>query len=179
LAFFGLRLSDDLAARFDAATADVGGRSAALRALIERESAGIVSYAGALRKRPPSGRHRVEVRLNAADMAALDAAARDRGMTRADWIATIVRHRLNRGGPPPIDVRQALVDAWRQIKRVGINLNQAVHALHSARMEGSRLDVAREAERVAGFRDEVLGHVAEVRAALAGEGAYWATTDDR
>lgn len=119
------------------------------------------------------GRHRVEVRFSAADMDALVEVARERGLSRADWIATLVRHRLYRSGASPLDVRRALVDTWRQIKRVGVNVNQAVHALHAARMEGSRLDLAREAQRVASFRDEIAGHVAEVRQALAAEGAYW------
>lgn len=150
-----------------------GGRSAALRVLIERACAEGGQPAAPPPARPVRGRHRVEVRFSAADMDALDEVARERGLSRADWIATLVRHRLHRNGAPPLDVRRALVDTWRQIKRVGVNVNQAVHALHAARMEGSRLDLAREAERVASFRDEIARHVTEVRQALAAEGAYW------
>ncbi len=73
----------------------------------------------------------------------------------------------------PLDARNAIVDAWQQLKRIGVNLNQAAHALNAAGMEGSRLDVRREAARVAEFREEIAGEIAGLKRALAGDASYW------
>ena len=173
MAFFGVRLDDDLAARFDALASANGGRSAALRALITRVSRDENMSDHPLPKREAAGRNRVEVRLNRAEMAALDVAARERGMKRADWVATLVRQRLQVTTLPPVDVRRSLVDTWRQLKRIGVNLNQSVRSLNAARMEGSRLDLDREAARVASFRDEIVEQLAKVQKAITGEGSYW------
>lgn len=172
---FTVRLDDDLAARFDAIAAANGGRSAALRALIVRVSRDADMSDQPLPKREAAGRNRVEVRLTQAEMAALDVAARERGMKRADWVATLVRQRLQMTTLPPVDVRRSLVDTWRQLKRIGINLNQSVRSLNAARMEGSRLDLDREAGRVADFRNEIVEQLAEVQKAITGEGSYWQT----
>ncbi len=173
MALFSLRLSDDLAARFDLLAASNGGRSAVLRSLIERVSSAAPPEAYDTVQRRPKGRHRVEVRLSAAEMAELDRMATARGMGRADWIASLVRQRLEVTTTPPLDTRNALVDAWRQLKRIGVNLNQATHALNAAGMEGSRLDVRREAARVAEFREEIAGEIAGLKRALAGDANYW------
>jgi predicted transcriptional regulator len=179
MALFKVRLDDMLAARFDALALKHGGRSALLRALVHRVAADQPADVAPPPVKSPRGRNRVEVRLSADDMVRLDRLAAQRGQSRADWIATLVRHRLGGPASPPRDVAQALVDAWRQLKKIGLNLNQAVHALHSARMTDSRLDLAREAERVAGFRDEVVEQSRHIRAILAGERAYWESDDDR
>jgi hypothetical protein len=172
MAFFTLRLSDSLADRFDAVARSAGGRSTALRALIEKASSG----AGDLEPVVPEiadAKRRVEVRLGEAELVAIDAAAAARGMKRGEWIATLVRTRAVAHFPPPRDVANGLVDAWRQLKRIGINLNQAVHAVNSARMEGSRLELDREAARIEAFRDEIDAQILAIRAALKGERAYW------
>lgn len=113
------------------------------------------------------------MRLTRADLALLDKAATERGMGRAEWIATLVQQRLRIDAPPPLDARHAIVDAWQQLKRIGVNLNQATHALNAARMEGSRLDMRREAARVAEFREEIAGEIAGLKRALAGDASYW------
>ena len=172
MAFFTLRLSDELAARFDAAAETAGGRSAALRALILRACGkdGIGPTTPA-----PDGRSlkRIELRFTEAELARIDAQAAERGLKRADWIAATVRARLGVKTPPPRDMQGALIDAWRQIKRIGINLNQAVHAVNSAVMEGSRLDLAHEAARIEQFRDEVAEQQAAIGRALDGDLSYW------
>lgn len=172
MAFFTLRLSDDLAARFDAAAEAAGGRSAALRALILRACGkdGIETSTPAPDRRALK---RIELRFTEAELAQIDAQAVARGLRRSDWIAATVRARLGAAGPPPRDVQSALIDAWRQIKRIGINLNQAVHAVNSAVMEGSRLDLAREAARIEQFRDEVIEQQAAIGRALDGDLSYW------
>lgn len=170
---FEIKVDDDLARRFDSVAQSAGGRSAALRSLMVRVSRDVPDEPARLTKRVPSGRNRVEVRLKAAEMAEVDREATARGMSRADWIATLVRQRLTIATPPPLDARNAIVDAWQQLKRIGVNLNQATHALNAAGMEGSRLDVRREAARVAEFREEIAGEIAGLKRALAGDASYW------
>lgn len=171
MALFTLRLSDEMAARFDAVAASAGGRSHTLRTLIERVSAGgePASAPAAIRSR---GKHRIEVRLDDDEIAQLDAGAAERGVKRTDWIAAVVRSRL-RAAPPLLDARQTLVDIRRELRAIGRNVNQAVHALHAANMQDSRLDLAREAARVEAMRAAVEEQVAAIGTALQGDLAYW------
>jgi len=170
---FGVRLPDDLAHRFDRAAANKGGRSALMRRLIEQAAAEAGEGEGTVSQRHASRSNRVEIRLDDEELALLDKAAEVRGLTRNSWVATLVRHRLRVGMPPALPERQALADAWRQIRRVGLNINQAVHALHAATMKDSRLDIAREAARVAAMRDDVAEQTQAIGRALKGDLAYW------
>ena len=174
MAFFGLRLPDDLAARFDAMAASHGGRSAVLRQLVDRalragDESVVISEP---RERATA---RVEVRLTASDIERLDAAASERGLKRTEWIVALLRRRLYGRSPPPRADRVLIAQSWRELNRIGINLNQAVHALNAATMVDSRLDLAREAERVASFQQEIDAQLRALGRALAGDVAYWDT----
>lgn len=172
MAFFTLRLPDELASRFDAAARPMGGRSAALRRLIAE-----VAGSNARRTDVPVRRgvacKRIELRFSDAELAAIDTRAAERGLKRSDWIVSLILARAAEQTPPARDVQSALIDAWRQLKRIGINLNQAVHAVNSAMMEGSRFDLLEEAERIAPFRDEVAIQLAAIGQALDGDLSYW------
>lgn len=174
MAFFGLRLPDDLAARFDAMAASHGGRSALLGGLVDQalrsdEEAVLI----------PSPREhttaRVEVRLTATDIARLDAAASERGLKRTEWIVALLRRRLFGKAPPPQADRAMISQAWRELNRIGINLNQSVRALNAATMVDSGLDLALEAARVAAFQEEVDAQLGALGRALAGDVSYWET----
>ncbi|MFA7594942.1 MAG: mobilization protein [Novosphingobium sp.] len=169
---FGVRLPEDLARRFDLAAAKEGGRSVLLRRLIEQAASGAGEGEPPPRERTRRP-HRLEIRLDDAELALLNEAAALRGLTRNNWVATLVRHRLRDGMPPALPERQALADAWRQIRRVGLNINQAVHALHASTMKDSRLDLAREAARVAAMRDDVAEQTRAIGQALKGDLSYW------
>lgn len=174
MAFFGLRLPDDLAARFDAMAASHGGRSAVLRQLVDRAlRAGDDSVVIAEPRERTTAR--VEVRLTASDIERLDAAASERGLKRTEWIVALLRRRLYGRSPPPRADRALIAQSWRELNRIGINLNQAVHALNAATMVDSRLDLAREAERVASFQQEIDAQLRALGRALAGDVAYWDT----
>lgn len=169
---FGVRLSDDLARRFDQSAAKAGGRAALMRKLIEQAADG--PGEGSDAPSPASRRpHRLEIRLDNEDMRLLAAASSERGLTRNGWAAELVRHRLRASAPPALPERQAIADAWRQIRRVGLNINQAVHALHAAMMKDSRLDLAREAARVADMRQDVADQTRALGRALKGDLSYW------
>src|SRR5512146_732062 len=94
MTILNVRVSDDMPARFDAWAAERGGRSPALRHLIDR----------ACRTGPTApvapGRHasrpvKLTVRLSAADGRGLDAAAAGMGLTRNAWAAAVIRRRLH------------------------------------------------------------------------------------
>ena len=177
MAIFSLRLADDVAAQFDAAAADVGGRSALLRRLI----GDVLVEAAGKGDRPPRLRERatrrIEVRLTDGELAALDVEADAQGMKRTDWIVTLLRRRLNHPRPLPRDERAAVAQAWRELNRIGINLNQATRALNASVMVESGLDVAREAARVESFRAEIGQALAGLGAALKGDLSYWDGAD--
>ena len=178
MAFFGLRLPDDLAARFDARATAAGGRSALLRKLIDDalENAGDRSSETASPRTRTTDR--LQLRLMREDIERLDAAADARGLKRTELLVMLLRRRLHAHPLPPRADRVEIAQSWRELNRIGINLNQAVHALHAATMVDSRLDLAREAARVASFRDEVADQLRALGRALKGDLSYWDTPDD-
>ena len=171
MATFTVRLPDDLATRFDAVAANVGGRSQALRAMIERVSVASQTPGStpAIRSR---GSNRITVRLSDDELSQLDEAAAERGVKRTDWIAAVIRSRLPLTVPPRDDLEK-LIDIRRELRAIGRNVNQAVHALHAANMPESGLDVRREAERVTAMRDAVLEQITAIGEALKGDLGYW------
>ena len=171
MAFFGVRLSADLAVRFDAFASSRGGRSKLLRQMIETVLRGGGSA-------PPSavepeararGRsEKVTIRLRDEDLAALDTACRAAGLRRTEWVVGLVRRRLL--GRPQLSraEAQALLDIRRDLRRIGVNLHPAVHAMHG-RGEG-----AASARELLAFRQEIRAQLEGVRAALEGDLSYWA-----
>jgi len=177
VAFFGLRLPDDLAARFDAKATAAGGRSALLRKLID----GALENAGDRSSEAASPRtrttDRLQLRLMREDIVKLDAAADARGLKRTEWLVMLLRRRLHAMSPPPRADRVLIAQSWRELNRIGINLNQATRALNASVMVESGLDVAREAARVASFRAEIRTALAGLGTALKGDLAYWDSLD--
>src|SRR3546814_20056610 len=90
-------------------------------------------------------------------------------MKRTDWVTRLVRCRLRANAPLPREERAAVAQAWRELNRIGINLNQATRALNAPVMVESGLDVAREAARVASIRSEIVDAPAGLGAALPGD----------
>src|SRR3546814_5828190 len=78
---------------------------------------------------------RLQLRLMREDIVQLDAAANARGLKRTEWLVMLLRRRLHATSPPPRGDRVLIAQSWRELNRIGINLNQAVHALHAARSE--------------------------------------------
>lgn len=176
---FTFRLDDAVAQRFDAKASASGGRSAFLRRLIlaALEEGASTEMAAVVTPRPARATRRVEIRLADQEIAALDAAAAALGLKRTDWVTTLVRQRLGVKGGLPREERAAVAQAWRELNRIGINLNQATRALNASVMVESGLDVAREAARVASFRAEIGAALAGLGAALKGDLAYWDAVD--
>jgi hypothetical protein len=170
MADFKLRLSDALAARFDAWAADCGGRSPALRHLIARACA---AQAASLTtpSRQPARPVKLTVRLNRGDSRGLDAEARKIGLTRNGWVAALVRRRL--AGKPTFNRADelALLAIQAEFRRIGVNVNQIARALNTAVVEGKTLDL--EIAYLDDLRTEIAGHMTVLREAFDGNLAYW------
>ncbi|WP_010165451.1 hypothetical protein [Sphingomonas sp. PAMC 26617] len=101
---FTVRLDDMTAAYFDAFAEQFGGRSQAMRALIEE--ALTTSRASKSSVPEGEGKQRLEVRLGLDDMALLEEAAKARHC-KPTWWATQLIHAQLRGKPaaPPLDFK--------------------------------------------------------------------------
>lgn len=171
MAVFNVRLSDDLAARFDAAAALEGGRSALLRRLIGEAATASPASSGPVGG--PRDGARIMVRLAAPDAAGVDAAAAQMGLSRAGWVAALVRRRV-RGKPSfPRPEALTLMAIQVELRRVGVNVNQIARALNTAVMEGRVLDA--ELAWVRSLRAEIRDHIGALREAFDGNLAYWET----
>ncbi|MBP7703767.1 MAG: plasmid mobilization relaxosome protein MobC [Caulobacter sp.] len=168
---FNVRLDDDLADRFDAVAALEGGRSALLRRLIADATSAAARPASV--SVGPRGGARVMVRLTALDAAGVDAAAAAMGLSRAGWVAALVRRRV-RGRPTfPRPEALTLIAIQVELRRVGINVNQIARALNTAVMEGRVLDA--ELAWARSLRAEIRDHIAGLREAFDGNLVYWET----
>lgn len=170
MAIINVRVPDEIVARFDGWAAERGGRSAALRRIIDS-----VSRAGEIA--PPARARRIArpmkltVRLSAADSRGLDAAAAEMGLTRSAWAAALIRRRLT--SRPTFGQSDALALAALQgdLRRIGVNANQIARALNTAVLEGKVLDL--ELAYLDDLRAEIRAHMAAVREAFEGNLAYW------
>lgn len=167
MAFIGLRVSDQLASRFEAVAARRGGKSKLLRAMIE-----------AVTKAPPGegegpgvGRgasKKVTLRLKAEDVAALDAAAAKSGMRRTEWLLACARRRLAAKPQFSEPEAMALLETRRELRRIGVNLRELVRRLEE-RDAASAEDLA----AIQSFQSEVRHQLEGVRAAIDGNLECW------
>lgn len=174
MAFFGVRLPDDLAAQFDR-IAGARGRSEALRELVVEACGGSDALPPLPVVEPPD---RIEIRLRKEDAAELELVASERRMKRTEWIVSLIQRKLHGAPLLPPDSHSTLVDIRKELRFIGKNVNQAVKALHAANMEESRLELPREAARVAAMKAAIDEQMDRVRAILHGELSYWETPDE-
>ena len=111
------------------------------------------------------------VRLAPAEAAHVDAQAAAIGMTRAGWVAALVRrHALGRPAFPRSE-ELALLAIRSELRRLGVNLNQIARALNTAVMEDRVLDT--ELTALDDMRRELRAHIQALGEAFAGNLAYW------
>ena len=170
MADFKLRLSNDLATRFDAWAGAYGGRSPALRHLIDRAVSTRTSV-GASTDRLPKRPVKLSVRLSADDAVGLAEAASEWGLTPNAWVAALVRRRLrNRPTFRRADT-VSLIAIQVELRRIGGNVNQIARALNTAVLEGKVLEL--EVAYLADLRAEMQAHMKALRDAFAGNFADW------
>ena len=172
MAFFGIRLSDDFATRFDAFAASRGGRSQVLRRLMAAALAEAGSAAPEDGARITRGRsEKLTLRLRAEERSALDAASAAAGMRRTEWAGACLRARLARRPQFNRDQALALVEARQELARIGANLRELVRAVREGDLPP---EVVRDAvARFEAFRSEVRSQLAAARAAIDGAIDYW------
>lgn len=172
MAIFNVRLDDELATRFDGWASTRGGRSVALRQLIEGAGGGsaVTTAARAVRRaRLPV---KLTLRLSAADAVGLEAAAAETGLTRNAWAAAVLRRRLRDRPTFAGSDGVSLITIQTELRRIGVNVNQIARALNTAVMEGRVLEL--ELGALEDLRREMRGHLTGLQSVLAGNLAYWA-----
>jgi len=165
-----VRLPPDLIRRFDAAAAEGGGRSRLLRRLVERAAQASLPQAAQTPSKLPTGK--LTLRLAEADLAllAVEAAAVD--LSRTQWSVALIRARLHRRPQlTPVEA-VALIEIRRELRRIGVNINQIARALNTAVMEGQVLDL--ELAQLGAFQAELGAWVEAMGDAFRGNLDYWA-----
>lgn len=164
------RVSDEMANRFDAAAAPVGGRSALLRRLVE--GAARAGPAVASKGTGPRDALRLMVRLAAPEARHVTDQAAGLSLPRAAWVAALVRRHASGAPRFPRPDELALIAIHGEVRRIGVNVNQIARALNTAVMEGRVLDT--ELGAVDDLRRELRAHIAGLGEAFAGNLTYWA-----
>jgi hypothetical protein len=164
-----LRLPPDLIRRFDAAAAGRGGRSRLLRRLMEDAAqAPLPQPQGAA----PAGRPgKLTLRLGEGDLALLEAEAASMGLSRTQWSVALIRRRLHRRPQLSHPEALAFIEVQRDLRRIGVNINQIARALNTAVLEGTVLDL--EIAQLAVFAEDIRAHLSGLRGAFEGNLAYW------
>lgn len=166
---FTVRLPSDLARRFDAAATPCGGRSRLLRRLIEASAANGDPPVALAAPAPLTGK--LTLRLGVADLAALEAEAAKAGLPRTQWVVALVRRRLH--GRPQLSPPEAaaFLEIQRDLRRIGVNLNQIARSVTATGPGGRASDVERV--RVGAFAEEVRLGLSSLRRAFEGNLDYW------
>ncbi|MBB5746563.1 MobC family plasmid mobilization relaxosome protein [Brevundimonas variabilis] len=164
-----LRVSPDLLRRFDAAAADQGGRSRLLRRLMEQ--AAQAPFPEPVRSPPAAGSGKLTLRFGQPDLALLEAEAASTGLSRTQWTVALVRRRLHDRPQLTRHEALALIEMRRELRRIGVNVNQIARALNTAVLDGRVLDL--EVAQLAAFRDEIAVWIDSLGEAFQGNLAYW------
>ncbi len=165
-----VRLPPDLLRRFDAAAAERGGRSRLLRRLVERAAQASLPEPVQPVARPPTGK--LTLRLGEGDLALLTAEAEAAGLSRTQWSAALIRARLHHRPQLVPAEAIALIEIRRELRRIGVNINQMARALNTAVMEGQVLDL--ELAQLGACQAELGAWIDAVGDAFRGNLDYWA-----
>jgi hypothetical protein len=174
MAHFTVRLPERLAAAFDALASAQGGRSRALRRLMEQStSAGPVANGSGDDGAPRGKSNKITLRLRSAELAALDEASAAVGLRRTEWASACLRGTLL--GKPSFNraESQALVESRQDLARISANLRELVRSVREGDTPVDELaDALASVER---FRHEIRVHLEEIRDAIEGRSTYWAS----
>lgn len=165
-----LRVSPDLTRRFDAAAAEQGGRSRLLRRLIE--GAAQASLPAPVEAPSASRSGKLTLRLGEADLGLLEAEAAAMGLSRTQWSVALIRRRLHERPQFSRPETLTLIEVRRELRRIGVNVNQIARALNTAVMDGSVLDL--EVAQLGAFQAEIAAWVEALGEAFEGNLGYWA-----
>ena len=170
------RIDAKVMTAFDAQAAGRGGRSAALRALVEQSVIGkngleIVPESDVLKTR------RVQISLSETELAVIDYRAGKRSISRARWVKALVRRHLGLKQSSDDGLVEALLPIRSQLIRIGRNINQAMKAANVILVAGKNDSIAAELEKITVMRAELNEQIAAVRSAMQGDYSYWVVPD--
>lgn len=114
---------------------------------------------------------KLTLRLSELDVALLETEAASVGLSRTQWSAALIRGRLHNRPQFTRPEALAFIEVQRELRRIGVNVNQIARALNTAVMEGTVLDL--ETAQLAAFADEIRAHIAGLRDAFDDNLAYW------
>ncbi len=163
-----VRLPPDLIRRFDAAAASRGGRSRLIRRLIEG-----AALAEVPKDEPTTGRSvglKLTLRLHPEDMGRLDAEAARSGLSRTQWATALIRRRLHDRPQLRPAQRIDLVEIRRELRRIGVNINQIARVLNTTSAAGG--GEGRTAQLLA-FQAELRLWVRAIGDGFQGDLDYW------
>jgi len=164
-----LRVSPDLIRRFDAAAAGQGGRSRLLRRLMDGAARAALPVP---EDAPPTARSgKLTLRLGEADLCLLEREAAATGLSRTQWSVALIRRHLHDRPQFSRPDALALIEVRRELRRIGVNINQIARALNTAVMEGAVLDL--ELAQLGAFQAEISAWVEALGEAFEGNLAYW------
>jgi phosphate uptake regulator len=180
MATLTFRVPDVIARRFEAHSRRQGGKSAVLRRLVD-EAVGVPEAAlanGAGSALPaisaalgPSTK--VTLRLREEEVTQIVALAERRGMSRTQWITSLLRARLGVEHPQTGDERVALRAIARELNRIGGNVNQIARAANTAARSNQPVSV--DVGSLADLSAAVEEATAALRQALGRSAGYWDT----
>ncbi len=111
------------------------------------------------------------LRLAADELALLEAEAARTGLSRTQWSVALIRRRLHdRPQLAPSDAI-AFIGVQRELRRIGVNVNQIARALNTAVLESRVLDL--EVAQLDAFATEIRGHLSGLQKAFRGNLDYW------
>ena len=171
-----LRIDTKILAAFDAQSEGRGGRSAALRALVERS----IIEQGEIEILPTadvSKTQRVQITLSESEIAVIDYRASQRSINRAGWVKALVRRHLGLKQSKEDGLLEALQPIRSQLIRIGRNINQAMKAANLILVAGKNEAIADELEKITVMRLELNEQIAAVRSAMQGDYSYWLVPD--
>ena len=155
-------------------------RSQLVVRLLQRELGAGGGEPKPLAPRPGGRRKQVKVAFDDEELAAIDAAAEALGMTRNQWIAARARGGIapGKGGSElSLQTRRDIREVFEQVRRLGVNINQAVRAVNAAAMPGSGMNMAMTADNLTRMRDDVRAEIRKTETALLAvvraEADYW------
>lgn len=114
---------------------------------------------------------KLTLRLGAADLAAVEAAAVAIGLSRTQWVVALVRRWLHARPQLSPPEAAAFIEVQRDLRRIGVNLNQIARTVNTTVPGGRTPDL--ELVRVAAFAEEVRGGLSGLRRAFEGNLDYW------
>lgn len=178
---FTMRLSDELGEQLRAAASAAGvPKSQLVARMLQRELGGRAGGQKPLAARPDGRRKQVFVAIGNDELAAIDAAADALDMTRNQWIAARAKGGVSpdkAGSMLSLQTRRQIRAVFDQVRRLGVNINQAVRVVNAAAMPKSGMDLAMAADNLTRMNDEVRTQIKETEsvllAAIKTESDHW------